>query len=166
MVEVDHDLNGAKAAGYRSNAKRIERMLAAATGKGSTESVSTTVEKTPSMVTQTVDIPSFTPRNEVREVIRYVEKADDNTVTISNDNIAFEVAYPYDTKLMSVGLKAMSVDVSEDSVSILVEDVVQIKLPKLEPLYLSVEGKAYKVCWAGGSHKFGRFRHISFVVVE
>jgi hypothetical protein len=90
----------------------------------------------------------------------------ENTVTIENKNIQFEVAYPYDSRLMSVGMKAMSVDISEDSVSILMQDTVQLKLPKLTPLHLVVDGAPYKVCWAGGSHNFGKFKHISFVVVE
>ena len=55
--------------------------------------------------------------------------ANENTVTIENKNIAFEVAYPHDTRLMAIGLKAMSVDVSEDSVSILMQDTVSLKLP-------------------------------------
>jgi hypothetical protein len=92
--------------------------------------------------------------------------ASENTVTIENKNIHFEVAYPHDTKLMSVGLRAMSVDISEDSVSILMQDTIQLKLPKLTPLHLTVEGAPYKVCWAGGSHNFGKFKHISFVIVE
>mgnify|MGYP003290332372 FL=1 len=76
------------------------------------------------------------------------------------------MAYPHDTKLMAVGLKAMSIDISEDSVSILMQDTVSLKLPKLVPLHLVVEGRPYKVCWAGGTHNFGRFKHISFVIVE
>lgn len=90
----------------------------------------------------------------------------DNVVTIEDDNVPFEIAYPFETKVMAIGMNAVSVDVSEDSVSILIRNDVHIKLPKLEPLRLTVREHPYKVCWAGGTHTFGKFKHISFVVVE
>lgn len=152
MPKIDHDLDSNNAAGFRKSSGMAARMLRRAEG-------------------EIVDVPkpASTPPTDhsyVPTAQPHVDAMADNTVTIENKNIRFEVAYPYDTKLMSVGLKAMSVDVSEDSVSILMQDTVSLKLPKLVPLHLKVDGIPYKVCWAGGAHNFGRFKHISFVVVE
>lgn len=151
---VDHELNSVNAAGFRRSNNLSERMMRRASGE--------VVEALPKKQTQDSRIVS-TPVPHFEEGCSY---AGENTVTIENKNIHFEVAYPHDTKLMSVGLKAMSVDISEDSVSILMQDTIQLKLPKLTPLHLTVEGAPYKVCWAGGSHNFGKFKHISFVIVE
>ena len=151
---VDHELNSINAAGFRRSNNLSERMMRRASGE--------VVEALPKKQTQDSRIVS-TP---VQHFEEGCSCAGENTVTIENKNIHFEVAYPHDTKLMSVGLKAMSVDISEDSVSILMQDTIQLKLPKLTPLHLTVEGAPYKVCWAGGSHNFGKFKHISFVIVE
>lgn len=153
---VDHELNSVNAAGFRRSSNLSERMMRRASGE--------VVEALPKKQTQDSRIVSTPPVQQVEEVCS--SHAGENTVTIENKNIHFEVAYPHDTKLMSVGLKAMSVDISEDSVSILMQDTIQLKLPKLTPLHLTVEGAPYKVCWAGGSHNFGKFKHISFVIVE
>lgn len=152
---VDHELNSVNAAGFRRSNNLSERMMRRASGE--------VVEELPKKQTQDSRVVS-TPVQYSEEVGS--SHAGENTVTIENKNIHFEVAYPHDTKLMSVGLKAMSVDISEDSVSILMQDTIQLKLPKLTPLHLTVEGTPYKVCWAGGSHNFGQFKHISFVIVE
>jgi len=152
---VDHELNSTNAAGFRRSNNLSERMMRRAAGE--------VVEELPKKQTHDSRVAS-TPVQYVEEVCS--SHTDENTVTIENKNIHFEVAYPHDTKLMSVGLKAMSVDISEDSVSILMQDTIQLKLPKLTPLHLTVEGAPYKVCWAGGSHNFGKFKHISFVIVE
>ena len=153
---VDHELNSVNAAGFRRSSKLSERMMRRASGE--------VVEELPKKQTQESRIVSTPPVQHFEEVCS--SHTGENTVTIENKNIHFEVAYPHDTKLMSVGLKAMSVDISEDSVSILMQDTIQLKLPKLTPLHLTVEGAPYKVCWAGGSHNFGKFKHISFVIVE
>ena len=155
MPKVDHDLNSNNAAGFRKSSSMAARMLRRA--EGEVVDVPKPVSAPPTDQSSHYYAPTAQP---------HVDATADNTVTIENKNIRFEVAYPYDTKLMSVGLKAMSVDISEDSVSILMQDTVQLKLPKLTPLHLAVEGAPYKVCWAGGSHNFGKFKHISFVVVE
>lgn len=152
---VDHELNSVNAAGFRRSSNLSERMMRRASGE--------VVEALPKKQTQDSRVVS-TPVQYFEEVSP--SHAGENTVTIENKNIHFEVAYPHDTKLMSVGMKAMSVDISEDSVSILMQDTIQLKLPKLTPLHLTVEGAPYKVCWAGGSHNFGKFKHISFVIVE
>lgn len=154
MLKVDHDLNSNNAAGFRKSSSLAARMMRRAEGELVEDPIKIKKEKqTPSYDSN--DVQSFT-----------AAPANENTVTIENKNISFEVAYPHDTRLMAVGLKAMSVDVSEDSVSILMQDTISLKLPKLVPLHLTVEGKPYKVCWAGGTHNFGRFKHISFVIVE
>lgn len=156
VTGIDHGFESARAAGYRAAGALTERMMRRANGE---------VVESPSKVAAVREpVPVIEVRRQpiVREVVRDTS----NTVTIENNNIPFEIAYPHDTKLMSIGLTAMSVDISEDSVSILMQDTVQIKLPKLVPLHLKVEGKPYSVCWAGGSHKFGKFKHISFVIVE
>lgn len=154
---VDHELNSVNAAGFRRSSKLSERMMRRASGE--------VVEALPKKQTQDSRIVSTPPPVQHFEEV-CPSPASENTVTIENKNIHFEVAYPHDTKLMSVGLRAMSVDISEDSVSILMQDTIQLKLPKLTPLHLTVEGAPYKVCWAGGSHNFGKFKHISFVIVE
>lgn len=152
MLKVDHDLNSNNAAGFRKSSNLAARMMRRAEG----ELVEDPIKKeNPPPSYDSNNVQSFT-----------ADTANENTVTIENKNISFEVAYPHDTKLMSIGLKAMSVDISEDSVSILMQDTVSLKLPKLVPLHLIVEGRPYKVCWAGGTHNFGKFKHISFVVVE
>ena len=151
MLKVDHDLNSNNAAGFRKSSNLAARMMRRAEG----ELVEEPIKKDKQPQSDVNNVQSFT-----------AAPANENTVTIENKNIAFEVAYPHDTRLMAVGLKAMSVDVSEDSVSILMQDTVSLKLPKLVPLHLVVEGRPYKVCWAGGTHNFGRFKHISFVIVE
>lgn len=152
MLKVDHDLNSNNAAGFRKSSNLAARMMRRAEGELVEDPIKTE-NQTPSHDSNNVQSFTAAPANE-------------NTVTIENKNISFEVAYPHDTRLMAVGLKAMSVDVSEDSVSILMQDTVSLKLPKLVPLHLTVEGRPYKVCWAGGTHNFGRFKHISFVIVE
>lgn len=157
MIKVDHELNSVNAAGFRRSSSMAERMLKRANGEQ--------VEELPRPVAETAVVPQepiiYSPH-----VTYSATQPSENTVTIENKNIAFEVAYPHDTKLMAVGLKAMSIDISEDSVSILMQDTVHLKLPKLVPLHLTVEGKPYNVCWAGGTHNFGKFKHISFVIVE
>lgn len=155
MLKVDHDLNSNNAAGFRKSSNLAARMMRRAEGELVEEPIKKEKQPSSSDVNNNNNVQSFT-----------VAPANENTVTIENKNIAFEVAYPHDTRLMAIGLKAMSVDVSEDSVSILMQDTVSLKLPKLVPLHLVVEGRPYKVCWAGGTHNFGRFKHISFVIVE
>ena len=162
MINVDHELDSINAAGFRRANNMAERMRRRASGEQvDPEPIDQEVSEDSNTYYETQDAPTITNN-------RVVVSADnsENTVTIENKNIMFEIAYPYDTKLMVVGMRAMSVDVSEDSVSILMRDTVKLKLPKLEPLHLAVEGKPYKVCWAGGSHSFGKFKHISFVVIE
>lgn len=157
-ISVDRKLNSVNAAGFRRSSSMSERMMKRAAGV----SVDIPAEESSEELAATQSLPGSTrtvsPKSSVEE--------SDNTVTIENKNIPFEVSYPHDTKLMAVGLKAMSIDISDDSVSILMKDTVQLKLPKLVPLHLTVNGQPYKVCWAGGSHNFGKFKHISFVVVE
>lgn len=153
MPEVDHELNSINATGFRRSSNLAERMMKRASG----EVVEPLPKPTTVQESRTV-VPVVQPSEDVQH--------SDNIVTIENKNIHFEVAYPYESKLMSIGLKAMSIDISEDSVSILMQDTIQLKLPKLTPLHLAVEGAPYKVCWAGGSHNFGKFKHISFVIVE
>lgn len=152
MINVDHELDSINAAGFRRANRMSERMKLRASGE--------IPEKEPEVTTPKVS-ESPKPKEPVSLTV-----SDENTVTIENKNITFEIAYPHDTKLIIVGMKAMSVDISDDSVSILMQDTVKLKLPKLEPLHLSVDGTSYKVCWAGGSHSFGKFKHISFVVIE
>ena len=162
MINVDHELDSINAAGFRRANSMVERMKRRASGEQVDPEPSTPeISEDSNTYYEAQDAPTITSN-------RVVVSADnsENTVTIENKNIMFEIAYPYDTKLMVVGMRAMSVDVSEDSVSILMRDTVKLKLPKLEPLHLSVAGKPYKVCWAGGSHSFGKFKHISFVVIE
>lgn len=156
--EIDHELNSNNATGFRRSRNLADRMMRRAAGE----------EIEPLVVKSTSSTGGVVPAvaKASGEGTNMPVVSSENTVTIENKNIYFEVAYPHDTKLMAVGLKAMSVDISEDSVSILMHDTVQLKLPKLTPLYLSVEGAPYKVCWAGGSHNFGKFKHISFVIVE
>lgn len=153
MPEVDHELNSINATGFRRSSNLAERMMKRASGE--------VVEPLPKPTTTREAIPATPVVQPSADV-----QCSDNVVTIENNNIHFEVAYPHDTKLMAVGLKAMSIDISEDSVSILMQDTVQLKLPKLVPLHLTVEGRPYNVCWAGGTHNFGKFKHISFVIVE
>lgn len=156
MLNIDHALNSNSASGYRKTNALADRMLKRANGEEIEETRShSPIETTP------IDY-SFVPVSE--PVVR--RQTDDNTVTIENKNIPFEIAYPFDNPLMSVGFTAMSVDVSDDSVSILMKDIVQLKLPKLVPLRLTVNHAPYKACWAGGSHNFGKFKHISFVILE
>lgn len=154
LQEVSHALDSANAAGFRKSSNLRERMLRRAKGEVVAEPVRTS-NPTPPPATSV-----YTPPTTITPV------QEENTVTIENKNIYFAISYPFDTKLMSIGINAMSIDISEDSVSILMQDTVKIKLPKLEPLHLEVEGRPYKVCWAGGMHNFGKFKHISFVVVE
>lgn len=158
MIKVDHELNSVNAAGFRRSSSMAERMLKRANGEQ--------VEELPRPVAETAVVPQEPIIYSPPHVTYSATQPSENTVTIENKNIAFEVAYPHDTKLMAVGLKAMSIDISEDSVSILMQDTVHLKLPKLVPLHLTVEGKPYNVCWAGGTHNFGKFKHISFVIVE
>lgn len=158
MLQVDHELNSNNAAGFRKSSNLAARMMRRASG----EVVEDLPKKSPAP--QPSHIMSYNYTTETAAQVQ--STVPENTVTIENKNIQFEVAYPYDSRLMSVGLKAMSVDISEDSVSILMQDTVSLKLPKLVPLHLTVDGISYKVCWAGGSHNFGKFKHISFVVVE
>ena len=159
MINVDHELDSINAAGFRRANLMSKRMMQRANGD--------IPEKEPevTLIEEESATPKVLTARETGMPAPTVTSAE-NTVTIENKNITFEIAYPYDTKLMIVGMKAMSVDVSDDSVSILMQDTVKLKLPKLEPLHLAVEGRPYKVCWAGGSHSFGKFKHISFVVIE
>lgn len=162
MPSVDRKLNSVNAAGFRRSSAMSERMLKRAAGEYVEPA---TVKVDPSDAAESSVVRSIT--NTSPRVVTSTNVGDtDNTVTIENKNIPFEVAYPHDTKLMAIGLNAMSVDISDDSVSILMRDTVQIKLPKLVPLHLTVNGQPYNVCWAGGSHNFGKFKHISFVIVE
>lgn len=158
MINVDHELDSINAAGFRRANRMSERMMQRASGDIPEEEPEVTSIEEPT-TTKVSDLHK--PKAPVALTV-----SSENTVTIENKNITFEIAYPYDTKLMIVGMKAMSVDISDDSVSILMQDTVKLKLPKLEPLHLSVDGRPYKVCWAGGSHSFGKFKHISFVVIE
>lgn len=160
MINVDHELDSINAAGFRRANRMTERMMQRANGEIPEEEPEVTlIEKTAA--------PEVSDLHKPKAPVSLATRASaENTVTIENKNITFEIAYPYDTKLMVVGMKAMSVDISDDSVSILMQDTVKLKLPKLEPLHLAVDGRPYKVCWAGGSHSFGKFKHISFVVIE
>lgn len=157
LQEVSHALDSANAAGFRKSSNLHERMMRRAKGEVVAEPVRPSNPTPPPPAGVYTPLVTITPVRTVQE---------ENTVTIENKNIYFAISYPFDTKLMSIGINAMSIDISEDSVSILMQDTVKIKLPKLEPLHLEVEGRPYKVCWAGGMHNFGKFKHISFVVVE
>lgn len=166
VTGVDHGFSGPLAAAYRRSQDRIAAMANPAED---------TVKKKPEPkkklsksnalaalgVVPAEDISSARPT-------RPQQKNEDssNIVEINNDNIPFDISYPEDTKLMSVGMNAMSVDISDDSVSILIKDEIRMKLPKLVPLHLVIDEHPYKVCWAGGIHKFGKFKHISFVIVD
>lgn len=149
-VSVDHGFSSPLAEAYRKAQNRISAMQSG---------------KTKAAPVQQTHAPKPVPTVVETRTVPY-KSQNDNIVEIPNENIPFEIAYPEDTRLMAVGMKAVSVDISEDSVSILICDEIKLKLPKLVPLRLTVNDCPYKVCWAGGMHKFGHFKHISFVILD
>lgn len=94
----------------------------------------------------------------------------DQVIKIPNKHMMFEIAYPNFETGLAVTIKARDINLDEDSLSILMDDSVTLKMPKWQPLYVKVydilAGEIIrKVVWGGGTHSFGKVKHLSFIIV-
>ena len=95
---------------------------------------------------------------------------DDQVIKIPNKHMMFEIAYPNFETGLAVTMKARDINLDEDSLSILMDDSVTLKMPKWQPLYVKlydiIAGEIIKkVVWGGGTHTFGKVKHLSFIIV-
>lgn len=103
-------------------------------------------------------------------------KQPDNTIVINDANkhveLIFETSVPRPDGtpkkvVFSVSIGNSSVDITDDSISILIRSDVDIKPPTLVPMTIIVDnGEHHEVIYAGGKHKFGKFTNISFVKLD
>lgn len=94
----------------------------------------------------------------------------DQVIKIPNRHMMFEIAYPNFETGLAVTMKARDINLDEDSLSILMDDSVTLKMPKWQPLYVKIydilAGEIIrKVVWGGGTHSFGKVKHLSFIIV-
>lgn len=94
----------------------------------------------------------------------------DQVIKIPNKHMMFEIAYPNFETGLAVTMKARDINLDEDSLSILMDDSVTLKMPKWQPLYVKIydilAGEIIrKVVWGGGTHSFGKVKHLSFIIV-
>lgn len=68
-------------------------------------------------------------------------------------------------KKFSVKFNAVSVDVSDEGISLMLNDTVTIEPPMTERMELKYKGKPYRVVFAGGMHRFGPFVNMFFTRV-
>lgn len=98
------------------------------------------------------------------------KQEDDQVIKIPNKHMMFEIAYPNFETGLAVTMKARDINLDEDSLSILMDDSVTLKMPKWQPLYVKIydilAGEIIrKVVWGGGTHSFGKVKHLSFIIV-
>lgn len=93
--------------------------------------------------------------------------AQDNTVVINDANKKVEIILnsTINNKNVSFGVTVnnAAVDVTEDGISILMRNDLEIKPPTLVPMTIIVSERVkYSVVYAGGKHRLGNFTNISF----
>lgn len=67
--------------------------------------------------------------------------------------------------VFSVGMSAVSVDITPEGVSVLVRAEVDVYPPTLCNMLLRVDGAEYQVLYAGGKHRLGGYINMPFVRV-
>lgn len=65
-------------------------------------------------------------------------------------------------KKFSIRLNAISVDVSDNGISLMLNDSVTVEPPITEQMKLTYKGKPYGVVFTGGIHRFGPFVNMYF----
>lgn len=65
-------------------------------------------------------------------------------------------------KKFSIRLNAISVDVSDNGISLMLNDTVTVEPPITEQMKLTYKGKPYGVVFTGGIHRFGPFVNMYF----
>lgn len=91
----------------------------------------------------------------------------DPVIVIEDNKVPVELGYCLSEKsIFSVSFLARKVELTEESISILLDDIVSFKLPLVPAkLQLTVNGQKFDVSYAGGMMRFGqRFRIVYFVV--
>lgn len=93
--------------------------------------------------------------------------SNDNTIVIDNANRKVEVIFTGNSSnkqvTFSVTINNAAVDITDDGVSILMRNDLEIKPPTLVPMTIIVDnGTKYSVVYAGGKHRLGNFTNISF----
>lgn len=69
------------------------------------------------------------------------------------------------TGMFTVGIDALSVEVEDDGVSILMRSDIDVRPPSLATMTVEVEGVGYSVIYAGGKHRLGNYISMSFTRV-
>ena len=184
-IAVDHGLDTSHAEAYNKAKSRVSKMLNMASSWEPAErapeevsvSNSTTVRersKKPPVINSDgiLDYYDDDPQEEPIRPTRRQQHSrrdvtlGDNMIAIENENIPVEITYPFNSdNALSVVISAMSVNVDEDSIAIMTDNSVKLKLPRLENIGLRVHDKDYCVAWVGGNHLIGKkFKCISFIV--
>lgn len=114
----------------------------------------------------------YIPVQPKQKVIYTPEKKDDNTIVVNNANkkveVRFETSAPKPDGsskpvVFSVTVNNAAVDITEDGISILMKNDLEIKPPTLIPMTIIMDsGIQYSVVYAGGKHRLGNFTNISF----
>lgn len=65
----------------------------------------------------------------------------------------------------TVGIDALSVDVEDDGVSILMRSDIDVRPPTLVTMVIDLEGVSYNVIYTGGKHRLGNCINMSFARV-
>lgn len=177
---IDHGLNGgafnAKTAAAANAYLRHKQMLSMMESADTPDVPAEDTDSTASPVQETQPATA-TPVQEVvqqvrAEPVRTCQKQpnDDQVIKIPNKNELFEVAYPDFESGLAVAIRARDINMDDDSLSILMDDSVSLKMPKWKPLYVKIcdalAGEIIKkVVWGGGTHSFGKVKHLSFIIV-
>lgn len=111
----------------------------------------------------------------VSPTVRTEQVRDENTIVINNANkkveVRFETSAPKPDGsskpvVFSVTVNNAAVDATDDGISILMRNDLEIKPPTLVPMTIIVNEKAkYSVVYAGGKHRLGNFTNISFAII-
>lgn len=181
-IAVDHGLDTSHAEAYNKAKSRVSKMLNMASSWEPSErasdevpvSNSTTVRersKKPPVVSSDGILDYYDDEEPIRPTRRQQHPRTDvalgdNMIAIENENIPVEITYPFNSdNALSVVISAMSVNVDEDSIAIMTDNSVKLKLPRLENIGLRVRDQDYCVAWVGGNHLIGKkFKCISFIV--
>lgn len=106
------------------------------------------------------------------EDVREEKAAKQGYIKIDNAHIHFTITYPVPSQAnaaqqsLTVGMYAYNIDANNDAITIVTDNSVDFKLPKLEKILVEYSGKKFITFWAGGQSTFGNLKYTSFLISD
>lgn len=163
--EVSRELNSEKAASYVRRKQHEEELISSLLGgQPVDEDEQDTVEEEPVATVRTKPVSS-TRREPVAPEpgASYIKITDKKVPVVMSCKFTGQSGRQ---KSFSIKLHAVSVDVSENGVSMMLANTFSIEPPVTEPMTITCGGTTYNVVYTGGVLKFDQFVNMYFTRVS